>query len=209
MLVRFLNGTSRQIENLSGADLSGADLSGVNLSGENLSNTNLTGAKLCRAKLSRANLSRANLYGADLSNTNLYGADFSRADFSGADLSGANLYGANLRGAYMPRAKLSRADLRGADLRGAKFSYVLLMSSISWGRVSNKLCLEMMRRDALITGVEAMSRWAKGGPCPFLSTSETRAYHFYEDRSLWRKGKPQMTDRELWVALCKERDIKI
>jgi hypothetical protein len=194
MLVRFLNGISRRIKKLSGADLSGADLSGASLSGKNLRGANLSGA---------------NLRGANLSNAILFGATLSGTDLSCADLSGATLSGANLSGAILSWANLHYADLSDADLSGAKFSYVLLMSSIQWGYVSNKLCLEMMRRDALITGVEAMSKWAKGGPCPFLSVSETRAYHFNEDRRLWRKGKPQMTDRELWVALCKEKNIKI
>jgi hypothetical protein len=194
MLVRFLNGTARRIKKLSGAILSGADLSGANLSGENLRGTNLSGA---------------NLSGANLSNAILSGANLSDANLSGANLHGADLSGANLSGTILSCADLHYADLSGADLSDARFSYVLLMSSIQWGSVSNKLCLEMMRRDAEITGVEAMSNWAKGGSYPFTSTSETRAYHFYEDRSLWRKGKPQMTDRELWVALCKEKEIKI
>lgn len=189
MLVSFLNGTARRIENLSHANLSHANLYGANLSRENLSYAYLYGADLYGANLSGTNLS-----GANLSHANLYGANMSRANLSRANLSCANLHG---------------AVLSGADLSDARFSYVLLMSSIQWGYVSNKLCLEMMRRDALITGVEAMSKWAKGGSCPFLSVSEARAYHFNEDRKLWRKGKPQMTDRELWVALCKEKDIKI
>jgi hypothetical protein len=189
MLVNFLNGTSRQIENLSGADLSHASLYGENLSRENLSYAYLYGADLYGANLSGTNLSGANLTHANLSHANM-----SRANMSRANLSCANLHG---------------AVLSDANLCRARFSYVLLMSSIQWGRVSNKLCLEMMRRDALITGVEATSKWAKGGSCPFLSLSETRAYYFYENRKLWRKGKPQMTDRELWVALCKEKNIKI
>jgi len=49
MLVKFLNGTQKEIADLYGANLSRADLSRANLYG---------------ADLSRANLSRANLYGA-------------------------------------------------------------------------------------------------------------------------------------------------
>ena len=195
--------------NLSHADLSGADLTGADLTNAklsratlycaDLSGADLSGADLSHATLCRANLSHATLCRAGLSDADLYRADLSCTDLSCTDLSGAKLLGANL---YC-------AGLSNANLSGAKFSYVLLMSSIQWGSVSNKLCLEMMRRDALITGVEAMSNWAKGGSCPFTSTSETRAYHFYENQRLWRKGKPQMTDRELWVALCKEKNIKI
>jgi hypothetical protein len=205
--------------NLSHADLSGADLSHATLCRANLSGADLSHATLCRANLSHATLCRAGLSDADLYRADLSCTDLSCTDLSGAKLLGANLYRADLSctdlsctdlsGAKLLGANLYCAGLSNANLSGAKFSYVLLMSSIQWGSVSNKLCLEMMRRDALITGVEAMSNWAKGGSCPFTSTSETRAYHFYENQRLWRKGKPQMTDRELWVALCKEKNIKI
>jgi hypothetical protein len=77
MLIKFLNGSQREIANLSGANLSGANLSGANLRG--------------------ANLRGANLSGADLSWANLRGANLSGADLSWANLSGADLRGANLR----------------------------------------------------------------------------------------------------------------
>jgi hypothetical protein len=106
VLIKFLDGTEREIANLPGADLYGADLSGADLSradlsranlyGADLSGANLYGADLSGANLSRANLSRANLSRANLSRANLYGADLSRANLSGADLSGANLSRANL-----------------------------------------------------------------------------------------------------------------
>ncbi len=195
--------------NLSYANLSSANLSGVDLSGVALSGANLHRAALFGADLFGTNLRGADLRDVDLSYAKLYDADLRGANLSRANLTGADLSGVDLSGVALSGANLHRAALFGADLSDAKFSYVLLMSSIQWGSVSNKLCLEMMRRDALITSVEAMSYWAKEGPCPFTSVSETRAYHFKEDQRLWRKGKPQMTDRELWVALCKEKNIKI
>jgi uncharacterized protein YjbI with pentapeptide repeats len=100
MKIKFLYGSEKEIENLSGANLSGANLRGASLYGANLSGANLRGA---------------NLRGADL-----YGANLSGANLSGADLSGANLSGADLRGADLSGANLSGADLSGADLYGAK-----------------------------------------------------------------------------------------
>ena len=96
MLIKFLDGTSREIADLSYADLRYADLSGANLS--------------------YADLSYANLSGADLSYANLSGANLSGADLRYADLRGADLWSANLRGADLWSANLRGADLRGADL---------------------------------------------------------------------------------------------
>ncbi len=109
MLIKFLDGSQREIANLSGANLSGADLYGANLSGANLYNANLSGANLSGANLYNADLSDANLY-----NANLYGADLYNADLSDANLSGANLRGANLRGANLPEGyRIARIDFGG------------------------------------------------------------------------------------------------
>lgn len=80
MLIRFPDGTSREV----------ADLRCANLCGANLRHANLCGA---------------NLRGADLSDANLSGADLHCANLRGADLRGANLRGANLRGADLHCAK--------------------------------------------------------------------------------------------------------
>jgi hypothetical protein len=74
MLIKFLDGTSREIADLSGAalydaDLRGADLSGADLHGANLRDANLHGAYLSGADLRSAALHGANLGGADLQNT--------------------------------------------------------------------------------------------------------------------------------------------
>ena len=115
MLIKFLDGTEREVPklaeaNLRRADLSRADLSGANLRGADLRGANLRGADLIGAILSVADLSGADLSGADLRRANLRGAnlrgaDLSRADLSGADLSRADLSGANLHGANLKDAK--------------------------------------------------------------------------------------------------------
>ena len=74
MLIKFLDGSSCEIEILVGADLSRANLSGAYLSGADLSYANL----------SRANLSGANLSGANLSNSSLPdNFKIARLDFGG------------------------------------------------------------------------------------------------------------------------------
>ena len=61
MLVKFLDSSEREIENLRSANLYGADLSSANLRG-----ADLYGANLCGANLWGANLRGADLYGANL-----------------------------------------------------------------------------------------------------------------------------------------------
>ena len=119
MLIKFLDGTQREVELKPLANLAEANLGGANLSGANLSRANLIGANLREADLSGANLSGANLSEADLYGANLSGANLSGANLSGATLSRANLYGANLYGANLREANLSRANLIGANLREA------------------------------------------------------------------------------------------
>ena len=184
--------------NLSGANLSGANLSGANLSKSNLSKSNLYGADLCRANLSWADLSKANLYEADLSKADLYGANLSGADLSEAYLSEADLSGANLSG----------ANLDGANLEFFRFPSIRLISSIQLSLISNNLALELMRRD--VDGhpyPEKFDEWAKGGDCPYQN--EERFWLFNEKREAWKPGKPQMSDKDLIIALCKEKGWKI
>ena len=115
MMIKFLDGTQREIElkpfaDLSRANLSRADLRGVNLSEANLRRADLRGANLHEADLSGAHLSRANLSRADLRR-----ADLSEADLRGADLSGANLRGADLTNAkgLEPQSILPEGDIVG------------------------------------------------------------------------------------------------
>jgi uncharacterized protein YjbI with pentapeptide repeats len=61
MLIKFLDGTSREIADLRGANLCDADLRGADLSDANLSGAYLSGANLRGADLRGANLSDANL----------------------------------------------------------------------------------------------------------------------------------------------------
>jgi hypothetical protein len=99
MLIKFLDGSQREIDICPGAHLIGA----------NLIDAYLRGANLIGADLSGANLIGADLYGADL-----FGADLKGADLSYADLRGANLRGANLRGANLADAALHDANLSSA-----------------------------------------------------------------------------------------------
>ena len=130
MLIRFLDGTSREVADLRCANLWGANLRGANLCDAdlryadlrraNLCGANLSGADLNTANLRDANLRSANLCAADLRCANLSDANLRSADLRSADLRGADLRGADLRYANLRDADLRDANLRCADLRGAK-----------------------------------------------------------------------------------------
>ena len=198
----------KELAEKSGANLSGADLFGANLFGADLSGADLSGANLSGADLYRANLSGANLSGADLSGADLSGADLFGANLSGADLYRADLYRADLYRANLPGANLSGANLSRADLEFSRFPSIRLISSIQLGLISNDLALELMRRDA--DGhpyPEKFDEWAKGGKCPYQN--EERFWLFNEKQEAWKPGKPQMSDKDLIVALCKEKGWKI
>ena len=61
-----------------------------------------------------------------------------------------------------------------------------------------------MRRDAYAhPKPELFDEWAKGGPCPY--NSEERAWFFQENRDLWQPGPPTMADRNLIVAISREK----
>jgi hypothetical protein len=156
MLIRFLDGSAREIANLSGANLSGANLAGADLTGAYLAGTYLTGADLtgayltgayltgaylAGAYLSGAYLSGADLRGADLTGANLTDANLTDANLTGANLTDANLTGAYLRRAYLTGAYLRRAYLTGAYLSGAKgleqFCILPAGDLIVWKQVSN------------------------------------------------------------------------
>ena len=122
MLIRFLDGTSREVADLNSADLSSANLSGADLHDANLSGADLRGADLHDANLSYAILRYANLHDANLRGANLRNAILRCASLRGADLRGADLRGADLRCASLRDADLRGADLRGADLCGASLS---------------------------------------------------------------------------------------
>jgi len=146
---------------------------------------------------------------ADLRGADLQGADLRRADLRGANLLEANLLGADLRGANLLEANLLEANLLEADLRGANIEFQLfpsirLLSSIYLGLLSDDLTLELMRRDAYAhPSPEKFDIWEKGGDCPYQN--EERFWLFEERKGIWEKGTPQMTDRDLIIAICKEK----
>lgn len=110
-------------------------------------------------------------------------------------------------------ANLMEANLREADLGKAKIKFIFFpsirfISSISFRDLSDDLQLELMRRDALAhPHPERFDIWAKNGDCPYKN--EERFWLFEPKQSLWRPGLPQMTDRDLIVALCKSQGWEI
>ena len=166
------------------------------------------------AYLISANLRHADLRGANLRHADLRGANLRHADLSGADLRHADLRGADLRHADLRGADLSGVDLRGADLSGAnlefhKFPSIRLLSSMQLGKLSDKITLELMRRDAYAhPKPDLFEEWANGnGNCPYKN--EERFWFFKENKKLWKSGPPEMRDSDLILAICEEKNWKI
>ena len=130
---------------------------------------------------------------------------------------------ANLSGAYLSGANLSGANLYGANLYGASFDSAtrwpaptaLLLAS--WGGVSDKLCLALMRYDCANCpdGVARFAKWEKTGRCPYDGASFQRAANFYERRDLWKPGKAlsalklaEMLLAEMCVQVSKDSSVK-
>ena len=113
---------------------------------------------------------------------------------------------ANLRSANLSGANLGGANLRSANLISAKYAIFVILRC-AWYTCTDILTLEMMRWDAISCGTAAMNEWVKTGKCPFM-TSE-REFYFQENKKLWRPGKPKMNHRQLFEALCKEKEIKL
>ena len=109
----------------------------------------------------------------------------------------------------LPRANLYEANLYGANLSGAKIEFhkfpsIRLLSSMPLGRLSDNLTLELMRRDAFgHPKPELFDAWANGKECPYKT--EERLWHFTEVKGLWKPGNPEMTDRDLIIAICREK----
>lgn len=73
------------------------------------------------------------------------------------------------------------------------------------GELPNDLTLEIMRRDAYAHPFpEKFDEWANGGDCPYQN--EERFWIFQDRRDLWKPGLPQMTDRDLIVAICRAKN---
>jgi uncharacterized protein YjbI with pentapeptide repeats len=156
------------------------------------------GRDLVNADLTGATLRGANLHGADLRGANLHGANLHGANLMRADLSGATLTGANLR----------RAALRDAKLSGAKLPSPTVVLLANWGRVSDELCLALMRYDASChPDPSAFDRWAAEptlNSCPYTNCRFQRAANFMERAELWSPG-PAMRTIDLCNWVLKER----
>ena len=115
---------------------------------------------------------------------------------AGAVAAGANLSGANLSG----------ADLSGADLSGATGLNPPAILLVSWGEVSDKLCLELMRYDCANCpdGKRRFTKWVKTNACPYVGASVARVANFQERRDLWRPG-PAKSALQLMIMVLQEK----
>ena len=150
---------------------------------------------------------------AEKNKANLRDSNLSYSNLSYSDLSYSNLRGSDLSYSYLSYSDLSYSYLRDSDLSNAKvefhlFPSIRLLSSIHLGTISDSLTLELMRRDAYAhPHPEKFDKWEKGGQCPYQN--EERFWVFKERKGIWKKGKPQMTDRDLIIAICEEKGWKI
>jgi len=211
----LIDGVAKGV-NFSHAMLNGASLNGASLNEASMNCASLNGASLNEASLNCASLNCASLNGASLNCASLNRTSLNRASLNGASLIDASLIEASLIeasliDALLDRVSLIEASLNCASLNGASLNYarysISTILKISWGTLSDSLILELMRHDAEFIGYKAMDTWATGGPCQYKT--QMRDFYFAEKRSLWKKGKPKLRGLELFVALCKERKIKI
>ncbi len=157
---------------------------------------------------SGADLRYANLRYANLSYANQRAADLRSADLRSADLSSADLRSADLRSADLRYANLRSADLRYAEIKFPKFPSISILSNSYLGTLPDELALELMRRDAAShPHPERFSEWAKGGGCPYKN--EYSFWRFEQKKSVWKKGKPQMNDVDLILAICRAKKWEI
>lgn len=185
-------------------DLRGANLRSANLRSANLEGANLRTANLTNSDLTNANLKNADLMKADLENASLYNALLVNADLRGASLVGADLEKADLRGVELWDVDLRNAELEGARIEFCRFPSIRMLSSINLCELPDDLTLEIMRRDAYAHPFpERFDEWAKGGSCPYQE--EERFWLFNARHDLWEPGLPQMTDRDLILAICREK----
>ena len=146
-----------------------------------------------RANLRYANLGSANLGSADLRSANLRYADLGYADLRYANLGYANLGSANLGYA-----------LWNDTTQWPAITAVLLAE---WGEVSDELCRDLMRYDAVChPDNRAFNSWAEGGPCPYNNVRIGRAAHFVEKKALWVPGPVKPYD--LFQRLLAEKLVK-
>ncbi len=202
------NKTNLNWSNLKGKDLIDGDFNYGNLSYSDLRNTNLSYSDLSHSDLSDSNLSHSNLSHSNLSHSNLSYSDLSNCDLSSCDLSCSNLSYSDLSECYLLGCNLNFSTLRATKIQFYNFPSIRLLSSIYLYNLPDDLTLELMRRDAYAhPHPELFNEWAKGGECPYIS--EERFWMFERKREIWRKGKPQMTDRELILAICRSQGWKI
>ena len=127
------------------------------------------------------------------------------------NLRDANLHGADLRDATLRYADLRYANLHGADLRDANLRYADLRAPTmillaSWGEVSDKTTLALMRLDcsACPDGKKRFDNWVKTDVCPYDDARVHRVANFTEKKSLWKYGPPP----SIWNCMCMVLDEK-
>ena len=161
-LLKRLDRTAPERQNLAGQDLRGRDFTGQSLAGADLS-----GTRLDEATLTGVSLRRADLRGASLRRAKLDRADLREADLRDADLSVASLVRADLRGVkWNGKTKLRRARLVGASLEQGVLDR--LPAASLWGA---GLAIECLTMDDTMGGGEALAWHPQEPICAVASGS--------------------------------------
>jgi hypothetical protein len=194
---------------LTNLDLTSKNLTGIKLKGANLSGTNFTRSDLYSICLDGANLENTNFRAANLGWSFIEYANLTNANLYYADLDYTLLTGSNLTNANLTNANLSKAHLNNVKITFNKFPSIKFFTNINLGVLSDKLTLELMRRDYVSHPYpELFEVWKNGGKCPYDGLVK-RYWIFESNLELWDKEKPTMNDIELISAICKEKGWKI
>jgi hypothetical protein len=178
---------------ISDSNFSKSEIYKINLSYSSLDNCNFTDS----------NISYANMMDSFLESCNMKNSNLSNCNFNSCRLNKVSFYNANLISVDLLYARLYKCNLKKANYQISK-----ILHSCYWEKLSNKLNLELMRRDAIICGSKKMNKWVNEGVCPFSNNIE-QDFYFEPIANLWTPGEPKLNDMELFKELCKENHIEI
>lgn len=157
--------------------------------------TDLRNTEFVDLDLADANFGKSNLQGARFRRCNLHGATFYDSNMEGASLRACNLMSVYFSGANMESADISDSQVLlarfiDANLAHAKLPAPSSMFAANWDHVSDGLCRDLMRWDAMNhPNPKRFDKWANGGTCPYSEQKVVRAANFRESADVWKPGK--------------------
>lgn len=214
-----------KVENLKGKEvlknisLKKMELDKIDLKLTTLVGCNLRDASFKEAKLTRATILdsigiKADFQQADLREARIIDSPFGGCNFRGADLMGLSAFFvdfsfSDFTGAFIDNWNFFKVDLFGVQgLMFQSLPSISTLSRLTLHHLPDELTLELMRRDAQAhPNPEDFEVWANQGHCPYKQ--EERFWMFPFSRSVWKPGKPEMSDVELIKSICKSQGWKV